>query len=167
MLYSTKQVTYWGNTLHITENFSVTSHAMSDISTNVSGALCVTFWLSIHYLEQPRGGTCDICINTEHRFTHATSKIYFCQPAHMEMIFSFINDMRCIHYCDVMMNMMASQITSLAIVYLTEYSGTDQRKHQSSASLAFVRRIHRGPVNSPQKWPVTRKMFPFDDVIML
>ena len=43
---------------------------------------------------------------------------------------------------------------------------TDQRKHQSSASLAFVRGIHRGPVNSPHKWPVTRKTFPFDDVIM-
>ena len=44
---------------------------------------------------------------------------------------------------------------------------TDQRKHQSSASLAFVWGIHRGPVNSPHKWPVTRKMFPFDDVIMI
>ena len=40
------------------------------------------------------------------------------------------------------------------------------RKYQSSASLAFVRGIHRGPVNCPHKWPVTRKMFPFDDVIM-
>ena len=60
----------------------------------------------------------------------------------------------------------ASQITSLTIVYWTVYSGADQRKHQSSASLAFVRGIHRGPVNSPHKWPVTRKMFPFDDVIM-
>ena len=46
------------------------------------------------------------------------------------------------------------------------YSDADQRKHQSSASLAFVRGFHRGPVNSPHKWPVTRKMFPFDDVIM-
>ena len=44
--------------------------------------------------------------------------------------------------------------------------GTDQRKHQSSASLAFVRGIHRWPVNSPHKGPVTRKMFPFYDVIM-
>ena len=61
---------------------------------------------------------------------------------------------------------MASQITSLTIVYSTVYSGADQRKHQSSGSLAFVRGIHRGPVNSPHKWPVTRKMFPFDDVIM-
>ena len=42
-----------------------------------------------------------------------------------------------------------------------------QRIHQSSASLAFVRGIHRGPVNSPHKWPVTRKMSPFNDVIML
>ena len=49
---------------------------------------------------------------------------------------------------------------------LNRLSGTDQRKHQSSASLAFVRGIHRRPVNSPHKWPVTRKMFPFDDVIM-
>ena len=60
---------------------------------------------------------------------------------------------------------MGSQITSLTIVYLTVYLGADQRKHRSSASLAFVRRIHRWPVNSPHKWPVTRKMFPFDDAI--
>ena len=70
------------------------------------------------------------------------------------------------HYNDVIMSMIVSQITSLTIVYSTDYSGADQRKHQSSASLAFVRRIHRGPVNSPHKGPVTRKMFPFDDVIM-
>ena len=70
------------------------------------------------------------------------------------------------HYNDVTMDSIASQITSLTIVYSAVYSGADQRKHQSSASLAFVRGIHRGPVNSPHKWPVTRKMFPFDDVIM-
>ena len=44
-------------------------------------------------------------------------------------------------------------------------SGADQNK-QSSASLAFVGKIHRCPVNSPHKGPVTWKMFPFDDVIM-
>ena len=71
------------------------------------------------------------------------------------------------HYNDVTMSKIASQITSLTIVYSTVYSGPDQIKHQNSASLAFVRGIHRGPVNSPHKWPVTRKMFPFDDVIML
>ena len=64
------------------------------------------------------------------------------------------------------MSLIASQITSLTIVYSTVYSDADQRKHQSSASLAFVREIHRGPKNSPRKGPVTRKMFPFDDVIM-
>ena len=64
------------------------------------------------------------------------------------------------------MGRIASQITSLTIVYSAVSSGADQRKHQSSASLVFVRGIHRGPVNSPHKRPVTRKMFPFDDVIM-
>ena len=72
-----------------------------------------------------------------------------------------------LHYSDVIMTTIASQITSLTIVYSTVYSGADQSKHQSSASLAFVWGIHRGPVNSPHKWPVMRKMFPFDDVIML
>ena len=71
-----------------------------------------------------------------------------------------------LHYDDVTMSAIASQITSLAIVYSIVYSDADQSKHQSSASLAFVWGIHRGPVNSPHKWPVTRKMFPFDDVIM-
>ena len=70
------------------------------------------------------------------------------------------------HYDDVTMSAIASQITSLTIVYSTVYPGADQSKHQSFTSLAFVWGIHRGPVNSPHKWPVTRKMFPFDDVIM-
>ena len=50
--------------------------------------------------------------------------------------------------------------------YSTVYSGADQIKHQSSASPDFVRGFHLPPVNSPHKGPVTRKMFPFDDVIM-
>ena len=66
------------------------------------------------------------------------------------------------HTNDVIMGALASQITSLTIVFSTVYSGAYQRKHQSSASLAFV----RGMVNSPHQWPVTRKMFPIDDVIM-
>ena len=64
------------------------------------------------------------------------------------------------------MNTVASQITSFTIVYSTVYSDADQRKYRSSASLAFVRGLHRRPVNSPHEWPVTRKVFPFDDVIM-
>ena len=71
------------------------------------------------------------------------------------------------HYSVVIMGTMASQINSLTIIYLTVYSGADQGKHQSSASLAFVLGIHREPVISPHKWPVTRKIFPFDDVILM
>ena len=61
------------------------------------------------------------------------------------------------------MGSIASHIISLTTVYSIVYSDADQRKHQSSASLAFMLGIHRWPVNSPHKWPVTRKMFPFDD----
>ena len=70
------------------------------------------------------------------------------------------------HYSDVIMGDIGPQITRLAIVNSTVYSGTDQGKHQRFASLAFVRGIHWRPVNSPHKRPVTRKIFPFDDVIM-
>ena len=69
--------------------------------------------------------------------------------------------------CDVIMSAMACQITSLTAFYSNVYSDADQAKHQSSASLAFVWGIQRWPVNSQHKWPETRKMFPFDDVIML
>ena len=71
------------------------------------------------------------------------------------------------HYSDVVMGAMASQITGVSIVYsIVFFFGIDQRKHQSSASPAFVRGIHLSPVNSPHKGPVTRIMFPFDIVIM-
>ena len=73
----------------------------------------------------------------------------------------------CYHYDDVIMGVLASQITSRTIVYSTIHSSADQRKHQSSASLAFVRGIRPWPVNPPHKWPVTLQMFPFDDVIMI
>ena len=69
-------------------------------------------------------------------------------------------------YSEAIMSAMASQITGVLIVYSTVCSGADQRKHQSSASVAFVRGIIRSPVNSPLKGPVTRKMFLFDDVFM-
>ena len=77
------------------------------------------------------------------------------------------NHSKSTHYSDIIMGAMASQITSLMIVYLTVHSGADQRKYQSSASLAFVLGIHQWLVNSLHKWPVTQKMFPFDEVIML
>ena len=68
------------------------------------------------------------------------------------------------HFSDVMMSAMESQITGISIVCSIVCSGVDQRKHQSSASLAFVRGIHRWPLVSPYKGPVARKMFPCDDV---
>ena len=62
-------------------------------------------------------------------------------------------------YNNVIMGTIASLINSHRSVYSTLYSDADERKHQSSAWLF--------PVNSPHKWPITRKMFPFDDVIMI
>ena len=70
------------------------------------------------------------------------------------------------HYSGVIMSAMACQITGVSIVCSTVCSGADQRTHQSSASLGFVRGIHRWPVDSPHKGPVTWKMFSFDDIIM-
>ena len=65
-------------------------------------------------------------------------------------------------YCnDVIMRAMASQITSLTIVYSNVYSDADQRKHQSSASLFFT-----GTGEFPTQMASARKMFPFDDVMM-
>ena len=54
------------------------------------------------------------------------------------------------HYTDVMMTTMASQITSLTVVYSIVYLDANQRKHQSSASLAFVWGIHRSPEWNPR-----------------
>ena len=95
-------------------------------------------------------------------------------PSHNELIDKrayadgTVSDKRRHHYNGVIMGAIASRITSLTSVYsIRFYSEADQRKHQSSATLAFVRGIHRGPVNSPHKWSVTRKMFPFDDIIKI
>ena len=84
----------------------------------------------------------------------------------MKYVHNFVSFCWGYHYYDVIMGAMGSQITKLTTVYSTLYCGAEQRKHQSSASLAFMRAIHRRPVNSPHNWSVTRKRFPFDDVIM-
>ena len=57
---------------------------------------------------------------------------------------------------------MASQITIVSIVYSIVCSGADQRKHQSSAPLAFVREV----TGDPHKRSITRIMFPIDNVFM-
>ena len=95
-----------------------------------------------------------------------TYHIWTLRHSQLKLFFVENMDTLILYYNDVIMRTMASQITSLASVYSTVYSGADQRKHQSSAPLSFVWGIHRGPVNSPHKWPVTRKTFPFDDAIM-
>ena len=78
---------------------------------------------------------------------------------HQTLAMLYANHLSNTHYDDVKMSAISCKITSLTIVYLTVYSGIDERKHQSSASLAFVRGIHRWPVNSPHKGPVTRKNY--------
>ena len=93
------------------------------------------------------------------QITHHETVVHRASPVHCQQTGT--------HYCDVIIGAIASQIISLTIVYSTVYSDADHRKHQRSASLAFVRGISRGPVNSPHKWPVTRKIIPFDDVIMI
>ena len=70
------------------------------------------------------------------------------------------------HYNDIIIGAIASQITSLTIVYWTVYSDADQREHQAPRHWPLWG-IHRWPVNSSNKWPVTQKRFPFDDVIMV
>ena len=69
-------------------------------------------------------------------------------------------------YSDVIMDTMASQFTSLTNSLLNHLFSADQSKHQRSVSLGFVRGIHRWPVDSPHKLRVTRKLFPFDEVIV-
>ena len=68
-----------------------------------------------------------------------------------------------LHYNDVIMSAIASLITSFTIVYSTVYSDADQKKLRVTGLCVGK---SPGPVNSPHKWPVTRKMFRFDDVIM-
>ena len=70
------------------------------------------------------------------------------------------------HYIDVIMTTMASQITSLTVVYSIVYSDADKKTSKLRVTGLCVGNSP-GPVNSPHKGPVTRKVFPFDDVIML
>ena len=77
----------------------------------------------------------NIILATQHRSSYVKLKKHKIAIMHLAKI---------LHYCDVIMGTIAHQITSLTIVYSTVYSDVDQRKYQSSASLAFVRGIHRG-----------------------
>ena len=110
-------------------------------------------------VRQKRFGACGFKVDMESGWTN------YLQSG-LPSVTPLLCNYACIHYSDIIMGVMASQITRFTIVYSTFFSGTDQKKHQSSTSLAFVQGIHKSLVNSPHKWPVTWKMFPFDDVIM-
>ena len=131
-------------------NFVVEKNAFENVVCEVVGSLFRPYCVEYHI--------------TSDTFTDITCAV--AQDSHGYLAICPRQGNGSIHYNDVIMNVMASQITSVAIVCSTVYSGADQRKHQSSGSLAFVRGIQRSPVNSPHKGPVTRKLFPFDDVIM-
>ena len=88
-----------------------------------------------------------------------------CIVGFVRLVYSYSSKTKT-HYSHVSISAMASQITGVSIALSTVFSGAYQRNHQSSASLAFVRGIYTWPAGSPHKRPVTRKIFPFDDVIM-
>ena len=92
-------------------------------------------------------------------YIYISAKVGLVCPLSTIIVLSATWDAAGYSYSDVIMGTIASQITSLTIVYSTVYSNADQRKHQSCASLAFVRGIHRGPGNSPHKWQLRGKCF--------
>ena len=130
------------------------------VDYNVSGWSCGYSWISVFTLQAEMKN--DMCDDMSLWLPWSFFMCVYQTPLETPFVFHLDK----YHYSDVIMGTIASQITSVSIVYLAISTGADQRKHQSSASLAFVRGIHRGPVNSPHKWPVMRKTFSFDDVIM-
>ena len=118
---------------------------------------------------------CDYYTNYSYKYPschfpqHEYSKLFqaFILSIHI-LLYIHVSFIVAVGHCSVVIiGAMASQFTSLMIVYSTVYSGADQRKHQSSALLAFLRWFHRWPMNSPHKGPVAQKMFSIDDVITI
>ena len=135
------------------------------------GIICLYFWILFqiskcrHYLESCcKVSLClNICLRCD--LPYLTRWMFvWCIPYTNVFVYYEAGTKKAVN--DIIMSTRASQIISHTIVYSTVYSGADQGKHQSSASQAFVRGIHWWPVISPHKGPVTRKMFPLDDVIM-
>ena len=132
-------------------------------TTNLNMYLYRMCWMKSEYMEiWVLHRMCEVWL-----FSHCLRKLQLLSSA-IACLLHFVQskDVSSEHYSDVIMDAMPSQITGVSIVCSTDGSGADQRKHQSSASLAFMQGIHRSPVNSLHKWPVSRKMFPFYDVIM-
>ena len=96
-------------------------------------------------------------IITQSIFPKFSQKTPHSSPVRVRYGVSFVDSNSDLHYSDAIMGTMASQITGISIACSTVGSEADQRKHQSSASLAFVRGIHQWLMNSPHKGPVTGK----------
>ena len=107
-----------------------------------------------------------VCLSEWYRYIKENARGMINNRGYRNIWSDCVTKIEPIHYNDIIMCAMASQLNGLTIVNSAVYSGTDQCKHQSSAPLAFVHEIHRWPVDSPHKGPITRKIFPFDDVIM-
>ena len=106
------------------------------------------------------------------RYVSYVETISICKLCYLQILLADTSESTAIiidikHFIDVIMSAIGSQFTRISIVYSTVCSGADQRKHQSSASRAFVRGIYLWPVNFPHKGQLTRNLFPFDDVIMI
>ena len=117
--------------------------------------------------------SCFVC-STCHYFNPSSAVYHFQETSKHVRIFRHISKHRWRRYLESFLveylysiTVAASQIAGISIVCSPVCSGADQRKHQRSASLVFVRGIHRRPVDSPHKGPVTRIMFPFHEVIMV
>ena len=143
----------------------MTSHDWHDVSNHRQWTVCSSRYTDWRQINHQRSTFLALCEMNPLEIGGVTSqnviRIQKILPCH-DVITWLINDTstnKVTHWNDVIMSSIASKITSLMFVYPTVYSGADQRKHQSSASLAFVREIHRSPVNSPHKGPVTRKCF--------
>ena len=100
-----------------------------------------------------------------HGYLTGIAKDWLSIRVHVATLMNMENKSITIKNSDITESKTMHIVTVDMFLWITVFSH-DQRKHQSSASLAFVRGIQRWPVNSPHKGPVTRKMFPFDDVIV-
>ena len=107
---------------------------------------------------------CDkVTLITMSKPTHNKSYIYATRTAFLLYciwhLMAYLQGHIDCRYSNVIMSEIVSQISGVSIVYSIICSGADQRKHQSSASLAFVKGIHRSTVDSSHKGPVTRTRF--------
>ena len=130
--------------------------------------LCKNLWQRSSIFECHRflKDTWEYCIFYSYFITFTQNVTHYFEGSCCEQLYEYISSSYSliyqdviVHYSDVIMDTLGSQLTSLTIVYATIYSGADQRKQQSSAALTFAREIHRWLVNSPQKGPVTRNFF--------